>query len=52
MAEEDKTEKKLTTLEIVVLVVTFLGFVGTVINVCFAVIDHTNLKLVKTRLLA
>lgn len=44
---QKQIEKELTTLEKAVLIVTFVSFVGTVVNVCFAVIDHINLNKIK-----
>jgi hypothetical protein len=35
---------RLSTLEIVVLVITFLGFIGQFLNLAYAFIDHSNLK--------
>lgn len=43
--EETKQEGyKLTVLEVVVLVVTFLSFVGQFINLGYALADHGNMK--------
>lgn len=37
-------EREMTTLEIVVVIISFLGFVGTIVNVAFAVRDHITLN--------
>ncbi len=37
-------EYNLTALEVVVLVVTFLSFVGQFINLAYALVDHSNMK--------
>ena len=35
---------RLTTLEIVVLVITFLAFIGQFINLAYALVDHGSIK--------
>lgn len=50
MTQEDSKKRELTTLDIAIIVISFLGFVGTVVNVCFAVIDHLNLNELKKRM--
>lgn len=41
---EESTVYRLTALEIVVLVITFLAFVGQFINLGYALADHGNLQ--------
>jgi hypothetical protein len=50
MASTTEEEKQLSALEIVVLVIAFLGFVATIVNVGFAVADHKNLLRVMKQL--
>lgn len=43
-ADMSKQVFKLSALEAVVLVVTFLSFVGQFINLAYALVDHSNMK--------
>ncbi len=43
-ADMNKQMFKLSALEVVVLVVTFLSFVGQFINLAYALVDHSNMK--------
>jgi hypothetical protein len=44
VSDADKQIFKLSALEVVVLVVTFLSFVGQFINLAYALVDHSNIK--------
>lgn len=43
MAEQED-KNTLTTLDTVIIVISFLGFVGTLVNVGFAIRDHITLN--------
>ena len=44
MTSQKDDKKELTTLDIVIIVISFLGFLGTIVNVGFAVRDHITLN--------
>ena len=46
---EDESLYELTTLEIVMLVLTVLAFIGQFVNLSFGIVDHFTLKKVAAR---
>ncbi len=46
--EEEQAVYRMTALEVTVLVITFLAFIGQFVNLYFAIVDHQKIqKLVK-----
>lgn len=41
---DEKQVTRLTALEVVVLVITFLAFVGQFINLAYALVDHNSIR--------
>jgi hypothetical protein len=43
-AEEEDVMYKMTALEITVLIITFLAFIGQFVNLYFAIVDHMKIQ--------